>query len=62
VCIYAVAAMDGLSALSVAASVAQFIEFGHSIVSKSNEIYNSAHGASIQNVEYLPRPPNALSS
>lgn len=43
--------MDGLSALSVAASIAQFIEFGCSLVSKSNEIYDSVHGASIQNVE-----------
>ncbi|PMD34400.1 hypothetical protein L207DRAFT_468687 [Hyaloscypha variabilis F] len=36
--------MDGLSALSVAASVAQFIEFGCSLVSKSKEIYESTRG------------------
>ena len=36
--------MDGLSALSVAASVAQFLEFGCSLVSKSKEIYRSVEG------------------
>jgi uncharacterized protein with PIN domain len=44
-------AMDGLSALSVAASVAQFLEFGCSLVSKSKEIYRSAEGASSQKIE-----------
>jgi hypothetical protein len=43
--------MDGLSALSVAASVAQFLEFGCSLVSKSKEIYRSAEGASSQQIE-----------
>jgi hypothetical protein len=43
--------MDGLSALSVAASVAQFIEFGASLVSKSKEIYHSADGLPIQQLE-----------
>lgn len=43
--------MDGLSALSVAASVAQFIEFGSSLVSKSKEIYQSANGLQIQHAE-----------
>jgi hypothetical protein len=43
--------MDGLSALSVAASVAQFIEFGYGLVSKSKEIYTSADGALIQHIE-----------
>jgi hypothetical protein len=43
--------MDGLSALSVAASVAQFIEFTYSLVTKSKEIYTSAHGAPLQQVE-----------
>lgn len=43
--------MDGLSALSVGASVAQFIEFGCSLVSKSKEIHKSARGLSKQNVE-----------
>lgn len=45
------AIMDGLSALSVAASVAQFIEFGLDLVSKSKEIYKSANGASIKHEE-----------
>jgi len=43
--------MDGLSALSVAASVAQSIQFGSSLVSKSREIYQSANGLPIQQVE-----------
>jgi hypothetical protein len=43
--------MDGLSALSVAASVAQFIEFSCSLVTKSKEIYTSAHGTPLQQVE-----------
>jgi hypothetical protein len=43
--------MDGLSALSVAASVAQFIQFGASLVSKSKEIYQSANGIPIQQAE-----------
>jgi hypothetical protein len=43
--------MDGLSALSVAASVAQFIEFGCSLVSKSKEIHKSAHGLTTVYVE-----------
>lgn len=43
--------MDGLSALGLAASVAQFIEFGCTLVSKSKEIYESGHGASKQHVE-----------
>jgi hypothetical protein len=43
--------MDGLSALGVAASVAQFIQFGSSLVSKSKEIYQSANGMQIQQVE-----------
>jgi hypothetical protein len=43
--------MDGLSALSVAASVAQFIEFGCGLFTKSKEIYNSTHGALLPQVE-----------
>jgi hypothetical protein len=43
--------MGGLSALSAAASVAQFIEFGCSLITKSKEIYNSTHGALIRQVE-----------
>jgi hypothetical protein len=43
--------MDGLSALSVAASVAQFIEFGCSLVSITKEIYTSAGGAPLQQIE-----------
>lgn len=43
--------MDPLSALSIAASVVQFVDYGTRIVSKSHEINKSAGGASIQNVE-----------
>lgn len=43
--------MDRLSVLSVAASVAQFIEFGVSLVSKSKEIYQSTNSMTIQQVE-----------
>jgi len=41
--------MDPLSALSVAASVAQFVQFASSLVSKSREIY--VHGASLEHVK-----------
>jgi len=43
--------MDGLSALGVAASVAQFVEFGCGLVMKTREIYKSTHGTSIQYAE-----------
>jgi len=43
--------MDGLSALTVAASVAQSIEFVLDLVTKSKEIYKSANGASIKDEE-----------
>jgi hypothetical protein len=48
--------MDGLSALSVAASVAQFIEFGSSLVLKSQEIYNPGmeHWRRTSNLLRLP--------
>src|SRR6266536_6475334 len=41
--------MDPLSALSIAASVAQFIQFASSLVSKSHQIY--AEGALVDHVE-----------
>jgi hypothetical protein len=43
--------MEPLSALSIAAAVVQFVDFGSSLVSKSHEIYKSAQGASISQVE-----------
>lgn len=43
--------MDGLSALSVAASVAQFVQFGVSLVSKTREIHKSTRGTTIQYAE-----------
>ena len=39
--------MDPLSALSVAASAVQFVDFGCKLFSKSKEIYNSADGTPI---------------
>jgi len=47
--------MDPLSALSVTTSVAQFITFAFSLVSKSTEIYKSASGATreIQDIESI---------
>lgn len=43
--------MDGLSALSVASSVAQLVDFACSVVSKTKEIYKSKHGASVGHFE-----------
>ena len=43
--------MEPLSALSVAAAVVQFVDFGSSLVSKSREIYKSSQGASIGQAE-----------
>lgn len=43
--------MEPLSALSVAAAVAQFIHFGCSIVSKTKEIHFSTQGTSIRFTE-----------
>ncbi|KAH7364678.1 hypothetical protein BKA65DRAFT_491856 [Rhexocercosporidium sp. MPI-PUGE-AT-0058] len=43
--------MEGLAALSVAASVAQFVQFGVSLVSKTSEIYKSTRGTTVQYAE-----------
>ena len=43
--------MDGLSALSIAASVAQFIQFASSLVSEGKEIYNPVEGLPNRQVE-----------
>jgi hypothetical protein len=43
--------MDPLSALGLAASVVQFIQFGGSLVSKSHEIYTSSDGKLAANIE-----------
>ena len=43
--------MGALSALSVAASVAQFIDFAFSLVSDSREIYKSVEGLPSRQVE-----------
>lgn len=42
--------MDPLSALSIAASVVQFVQFGASLVSKTHEIYTSNEGKLSANV------------
>ena len=41
--------MDPLSALSLAATVIQFVDFAHKLVSGSREIYKSATGLTDQN-------------
>jgi hypothetical protein len=43
--------MDGLSAFSVTASVAQLIEFRASLVLKSKEVYQCANGLRIRNLK-----------
>ncbi|KAE9376438.1 hypothetical protein N431DRAFT_367489 [Stipitochalara longipes BDJ] len=43
--------MDPFSALNIATSVAQFLEFGCSLVSNTAQIYHSAHGATVSHVE-----------
>jgi hypothetical protein len=43
--------MDPFSALTVAASVVQFIQFGSSLISTSIEIYQSAEGASTRQID-----------
>jgi hypothetical protein len=40
--------MDPLTALSVAFSVVQFVEFGIKILETDTEIYHSASGTSVQ--------------
>ncbi|KAK3935936.1 hypothetical protein QBC46DRAFT_357843 [Diplogelasinospora grovesii] len=42
--------MDPLTALSVAASVIQFVQFASSLISNTSEICNSANGASADNL------------
>ena len=41
--------MEALGALSVAAAVVQFVEFGGKAVLKGREIYKSADGALVEN-------------
>jgi hypothetical protein len=43
--------MDPFSALSIANSVAQFVEFGCSLVSETRQIYKSFEGATVAQVE-----------
>jgi hypothetical protein len=44
-------AMDPLSALSAAAGVVQFLDYGTRVMSKSRELYTAADGALSANVE-----------
>jgi hypothetical protein len=44
--------MDPISALSIAAAVVQFIQFGSSLVSAAQEIYRSEEGMHSQYTEY----------
>src|ERR1700683_780713 len=43
--------MDPLSALSVAAAVIQFVDYGAGIVSKGTQLYKSVDGALGENIE-----------
>jgi hypothetical protein len=43
--------LDPLSALSVAASVVQFVDFGTQILSKGKKLYKSVDGALPENIE-----------
>ena len=43
--------LDPLTALSVAGTIVQFIDFSTKLISKGNEIYYSADGTSIGNAE-----------
>ena len=43
--------MDPLSAVSLAGTVVQFLDFGIKLVAKASEIYSSASGAEIRNIE-----------
>lgn len=43
--------MDPLSALSIAASVVQFVDFGKHVLSTSYEIYKSPSGETVKEVE-----------
>jgi hypothetical protein len=43
--------MDPLTALSIAASVVQFVDYGTKLLSKGRELYKSADGALSENVE-----------
>jgi hypothetical protein len=44
--------MDPFNALSIAASVVQFVDFASKILSKTYELYKSADGASLENSEH----------
>lgn len=39
--------MDGLSAVSLASNILQFVDFASTLVGKGVEIYNSAEGSSL---------------
>jgi hypothetical protein len=43
--------MDPLSALSIAAAVVQFVQFGCSLVSKAHQFHNSASGTLPEHIE-----------
>ena len=54
--------MDPLAALSLAASVVQFVDFGLSIAKEGTEVYHSLDGATIQNatLEYITKDLQSL--
>ena len=45
--------MDPLSALSVAGTIVQFIDFGSKLLSRASEVYNSASGLTAESADLL---------
>ena len=43
--------MEPLSAVSLAGTIVQFLDFGIKLVAKTSEIYNSSEGAELRNIE-----------
>ncbi len=43
--------LDPLTALSIASSIVQFVDYGSKLLSKSYELYESADGTTIGNAE-----------
>lgn len=52
--------MDPLSALSIATSVIQFLDFGANLLCKGTEIYHSAQGSLVENVQLEAIASNML--
>ena len=53
--------MDPLSAVSLAGTVVQLLDFGIKLVAKASEIYDSASGAEVRNIELDAIAQNLIS-